>query len=149
MRSCAGPIQVSLSGGSVHCLAAQRRLLSSKGLLTALLLAAGCAGVSGIARADEVTFVIRNSHPYAVYVELYSDDRSHVWPGGGNAYYLDDGGTWDIALSCRSGERICYGAWVDGDEDTFWGVGPGNKVSCGDCCYDCEGGETEEINLVP
>lgn len=115
-------------------------------ILAVLALAAGIAGRAG---AEEVTFVIRNSHPYAVYVELYSDDRNHVWPGGGDAYYLDDGGTWNLALSCRSGERICYGAWVAGDEDTFWGVGPENRVSCTDCCYDCEGGETEEIDLVP
>lgn len=126
-----------------------RRLCYPRAILSILLAALPCIGTPNAAAAEEITFVIRNSHPYALYVELFSDDRNHSWPGGGDAYYLDDGGTWDITLSCRSGERICFGAWVDGDEDTFWGVGPDNRATCRDCCYDCEGGETEEINLVP
>ena len=129
--------------------AAIRHVLSWNGRLAALLALASCAGVAPVAMADEVTFVIRNSHPHAVYVELFSEDRSHSWPGGDDGYYLDDGGTWDIDISCRSGEKICYGAWVDGDEDTFWGVGPDGDEDCQDCCTECDGGETEEIDLVP
>ena len=44
---------------------------------------------------------------------------------------------------------LVHGAWVDGDEETYWGVGPGNKEKCDDCCYTCNGGETEEIELTP
>lgn len=101
------------------------------------------------ALADDVTFVMKNSHPNALEVELYSQDRKHVWPGGNQVYYFDDGETKNIPLSCKSGETICYGAWVSGDKGTYWGVGPDNKESCTDCCYTCEGGETEEIDLVP
>lgn len=126
-----------------------RRRLLPGGRVAVLLAAASCAALAAPAVAEEVTFVIRNAHPYAVYVELFSEDRNHSWPGGGDGYYLDDDGTWDIAISCRSGEKICYGAWVDGDEDTFWGVGPDGDQRCGSCCYDCEGGATEEILLVP
>lgn len=99
--------------------------------------------------ADDVTFVMRNDHPNALRVELYSQDRDHVWPGGGQDYYLDDGETKEIPLACEAGETICYGAWIDGDEGTYWGVGPGNQQDCDNCCYTCEGGETEQINLVP
>lgn len=107
------------------------------------------AGFAGAASAGDVTFAIKNSHPNAMRVELYSQSRKHVWPGGGKDYYLDDGETKMIPLSCQDGESICYGAWVDGDEDTYWGVGPGDKESCDDCCYTCTGGETEEIELTP
>lgn len=105
--------------------------------------------LGGAAEAGDVTFMIRNGHPNAMRVELYSQSRDHVWPGGGQDYYLDDGETKSIPLSCEDGESICYGAWVDGDEDTYWGVGPGNKERCDDCCYTCTGGETEEIELTP
>ncbi|WP_274626346.1 hypothetical protein [Arvimicrobium flavum] len=110
----------------------------------ALLLASGVSTF-----AADVTFMMRNDHPNAVRLELYSQDRDHVWPGGGKDYYLDDGETKEFPLSCTQGETICYGAWVDGDEGTYWGVGPGDKEQCDDCCYTCTGGETEEINLVP
>jgi hypothetical protein len=72
-----------------------------------------------------------------------------IWPGNNQDYYLSDGETKSIPLSCDDGESICYGAWVDGDEGTYWGVGPGNTERCDDCCYTCSGGETEEIDLVP
>jgi len=101
------------------------------------------------ASADDVTFVMKNSHPNALEVELFSQDRDHVWPGGNQVFYFDDGETKSIPLSCDSGETICYGAWISGDQGTYWGVGPQNSEQCSDCCYVCEGGETEEIELVP
>ncbi|WP_377294992.1 hypothetical protein [Rhizobium sp. SG2393] len=110
------------------------------------LVLAGFAG--GAAGAAEVTFMMRNSHPNALEVELYSQDRNHVWPGNGEVYYLDDGETKQIPLSCDEGEKICYGAWVSGDKGTYWGTGPNNGEHCEDCCYTCTGGETETIDLV-
>ncbi|MFT3865227.1 MAG: hypothetical protein QM729_13200 [Solirubrobacterales bacterium] len=80
--------------------------------------------------------------------DLYSQDREYVWPGNGKDFYLDDGETKNCPISCNEGEKICYGAWVDGDEETYWGVGP-NQTSknCEDCCYTCSGGQTEEVDL--
>ncbi|TPL81125.1 hypothetical protein FJ941_15945 [Mesorhizobium sp. B2-3-13] len=101
------------------------------------------------AQAGDVTFAVKNSHPNAMRLELYSQDRDYVWPGDAKDFYLDDGETKQLPISCNEGESICYGAWVDGDEGTYWGVGPGNKEKCEDCCYTCSGGETEEIDLVP
>lgn len=113
------------------------------------LLALGIAGAVALpAYAADVTFVMRNAHPNAVEVELYSQDRDHVWPGNGEVYLLDDGETRTMSLSCEEGESICYGAWVSGDTGTYWGVGPDNAQNCDTCCYTCEGGSTEEINLV-
>lgn len=99
--------------------------------------------------ADDVTFVMQNHHPNAVELELYSQDREHVWPGDNQVYYLDDGETKEIPLACEAGETICYGAWIAGDKGTYWGVGPDNSQDCEGCCYTCEGGQTEQINLVP
>jgi hypothetical protein len=113
-----------------------------------VVLTATICSTAGHALSADVSFVMRNEHPNAVEVELYSQDRKHVWPGGNQVYYLDDGESKQIHLSCKQGENICYGAWVSGDKQTYWGTGPNNKESCEDCCYVCEGGETEEINLV-
>lgn len=100
------------------------------------------------AAAADITIMMQNDHPNAVEVELYSQDRDHVWPGNNQVYYLDDGETKQIPLACEEGENICYGAWIAGDQGTYWGTGPDNKESCSDCCYTCEGGETETIRLV-
>lgn len=104
--------------------------------------------VASPALAADVTFVMRNDHPNAVELELYSQDRNHIWPGGNEVYYLDDGETKQIPLSCEEGESICYGAWISGDKQTYWGVGPENAETCQDCCYTCSSGETEQINLT-
>lgn len=114
------------------------------------LLLMTCAAVAAAlpVLAADVTFVMRNEHPNAVEVELYSQDRDYVWPGNNQVFYLDDGETKQIPLSCNEGESICYGAWVSGDRGTYWGTGPDNAETCSDCCYVCTGGETEEINLV-
>jgi hypothetical protein len=109
-------------------------------------LACGLFTASAASAAD-VTFVMKNNHPNAVEVELYSQDRDHVWPGNGQVYVLDDGEAKTMALACNDGEKICYGAWISGDKSTYWGVGPGNSETCTDCCYTCTGGNTEEINL--
>ncbi|MBX3532037.1 MAG: hypothetical protein KF849_15630 [Rhizobiaceae bacterium] len=113
-----------------------------------LLALAALVFASAAASAEEVTFVMNNGHPYVVEVELYSQDRDHVWPGNNQVYVLNDSETKQIPLSCESGETICYGAWVQGDQGTYWGVGPDNGQACENCCYTCEGGATEEINLV-
>ncbi len=120
----------------------------SRAAAAAVFLLASLAGIAAPAFAEDVTFVMRNHHEYAVEVELYSQDRDHVWPGGNQVYYLDDGETQQMPLSCEAGETICYGAWVSGDQGTYWGVGPNDQDGCEGCCYVCEGGMTEEINLV-
>jgi hypothetical protein len=120
-----------------------------RNLAAAAALALATFSAALPALAAEVTFTIRNNHPNALEVELYSQDRNHVWPGGGEVYVLDDGDAKSMALSCKEGENICYGAWIKGDQETYWGVGPNNAQSCTDCCYTCTGGETETIDLIP
>lgn len=121
----------------------------SRTIVAAAALLAALVATTSTAFAADVTFMMQNNHPNAVEVELYSQDRNHVWPGNGEVYVLDDGETKQMPLSCDEGEKICYGAWIKGDTDTYWGVGPGNKEACDDCCYTCTGGATETINLDP
>ena len=115
----------------------------------AALALAALAGLASPALADEVTFVMNNHHPNAVEVQLYSQERDYVWPSNDEVYLLDDGETKTMPIECEAGERICYGAWISGDQSTYWGVGPGKTQDCDNCCYTCQGGNTEQINLVP
>ena len=81
----------------------------------------------------------KNDYPYKIYLKFYSQDRNHVWPGGGKVYVLDDGREHTFHIRGLGGEKVCYGAWVAGDSSTYWGVGKDNEHGCSDCCYYCEG----------
>ncbi|MFC3228742.1 hypothetical protein ACFOGJ_15970 [Marinibaculum pumilum] len=99
------------------------------------------------AAAESVTFVLQNSHPNAVEIEFCSQDRDHSWPGGGEAFVMDGAEPVSFPLSCEAGETICYGAWVSGDQETYWGAGPDCAEPCDSCCTVCDGGTTEVMEL--
>jgi len=112
------------------------------------VVAAAFTGIVGGAAASAETLTFQLSNDYgAVDVEFYSQDRNHVWPGNGQIYPLLEG-RQHITLSCQEDENICYGAWVSGDKDgIYWGVGPGQRGSCPNCCYHCNGGSTRLISI--
>ena len=120
--------------------------MNANALVAACLLAALAPAA---AQADEMAFFMKNKASRAVVVELRSRERDHVWPGDGQVYLLEYGESKTLSIECEVGESICYGAWIQGDQNTFWGVGPGNSQKCENCCYTCTGGQTEQINLVP
>ncbi len=112
-----------------------------------ILLALGVALLmpfAAAAIAEEITFKINNESDHDIQVEFYSQDRSHAWPGGNQAYNLGSGDSNSYRLSCRSGEKICYGAWVKGKGTTYWGVGLNGKQSCDSCCQVCGEADLEK-----
>lgn len=106
------------------------------------------AMVAGKAQADNLVWSIKSDHPNVVSLEFYSQDYNRAWPGGGEVYILDDWDPKSFNLQCSTGELICYGAWVRGDSNTYWGVGIDNSQYCSDCCYYC-GEPTDPITLLP
>lgn len=68
-------------------------------------------------------------------------------PAGGKVYVLDDSEVHSYTLSCNPGEDICFGAWVRGNTDKYWGVGYDNSQDCSDCCYYCDNIDTDVRNL--
>jgi hypothetical protein len=98
--------------------------------------------------ADTITFQMRSNAEYSVALEFTSQDRDHQWPGNDKAYKIDDFEIHRYKLKCVTGEQICYGAWVEGDDTQYWGVGMNNSQRCSDCCYVCNGGsKVQLINL--
>ena len=94
-----------------------------------------------------ITFQLKSAYKYKVQVAFFAQDRNHIWPGGGNAYNLDDSKVHEIKLSCFGGEKICYGGWVTGNSKIYWGRGAEGKQRCENCCYTCNNNMTPVINL--
>ncbi len=110
-------------------------------LLAFLLAVVGGALVQPTgASAETMTWKVKSNYKYKVQVAFYSQTRSHEWPGGGDAYNLNDSETHDYPISCRDGEKVCLGGWVTGNAKKYWGVGYNNKNGCKSCCYVCGGG---------
>jgi len=102
-----------------------------------------------VAGAANLTWTFDNDHRRTVSIEFYSQDRNHVWPGNGDVYVVKPSeGQVNISLQCRNGENICYGAWVRGKSNTYWGAGKGDEHYCSDCCAVCGRGNVEAIRLV-
>lgn len=117
-------------------------------LALAVLSTAAFAPVQA-AKADELVWTFRSDHPNVVSLEFYSQTRSHVWPGNGKVYILDDSEEHTYSLNCRTGEKICYGAWVRNRSSQYWGVGYNGEEGCTGCCYTCGGGATKVFVLNP
>jgi hypothetical protein len=102
--------------------------------LTALL------GLQSAALADSITFRLRAFDDNAVDVSFYSQNRKAAWPGNGLVWTIRDYDVHSYKLNCIPGEKICYGAWVRGSSNEYWGVGQSNRNRCTKCCYTCEDG---------
>lgn len=99
------------------------------------------------ATADTMSFYMKNETARSVVVELYAQDRRHVWPGDDKVYLLERGERKSVPIDCNAGERICWGAWRYGNDNWSWGTGPDNARTCDDCCSLCVPSGTETIDL--
>lgn len=106
--------------------------------LAAAGLFAGLTLVSTGAAAEEMTFRFVSHVASPVWVELYSAENQRSWPEDGQLFILADSSPRKFTVPCEQGERICYGAWVEGDVSQFWGAGHEGKKNCDDCCRICE-----------
>ncbi len=85
---------------------------------------AGSAGATQVAAdsPNQVIFRVTSNHPNKVQISYYSQTRrGQSWPGGDQAYSLNDSLAHSHVLSCNAGEKICYGAWVTGQSSPYWG----------------------------
>jgi hypothetical protein len=93
---------------------------------------------SALAQNGSVTFRITNKATYTIYLKMYSENRSWVWPGGTNHWTLDDNAEHAFTLTCNVGEKVCYGGGYSQDgKGTYWGVGFLNNHGCTACCLTC------------
>ena len=84
-----------------------------------------------------MTWTVKSMYQYKVQIAFYARERNHEWPGNSQAWDLNDYNNHTYTLNCRSGEKVCFGAWVTGNAGKFWGVGFGGKQGCASCCFVC------------
>lgn len=111
-------------------------------LIASVLLAISMLGPSA-AVADQQMVTIKSNAEYKVHLKFYSQYYNRSWPGpnASTVWVLDDYARHTYNLSCSTGEKICYGAWVAGDSSQYWGTGSNNRNSCSSCCFTCGGGD--------
>ena len=87
-----------------------------------------------------LTWTITNNTHQSISIAFYSEKRrGHGWPDWNRNWSLH-GGQNSFTLSCRVGEKICFGAWRSGNiNGVDWGVGPRHRHGCQRCCAVCNG----------
>lgn len=121
-------------------------------LLVSMLSACGGGGNhhgGGDVRSSGMTWKFSDECNDGLGVQLqFFDETNHlVWPGGGNAYILNPGGSGSASLACKAGAKICYGATTRPPTASYWGVGIDNNRGCDKCCAHCSSGEVTPIAL--
>jgi hypothetical protein len=91
----------------------------------------------------DITWNIGKNFGGTLALSFYSASRRGLsWPGGGRVYVLNDQSSHQYELNCLVGEKICYGAWFNGNPGgTYWGAGSGGLNACTNCCSVCNGAE--------
>jgi hypothetical protein len=122
--------------------------------VTIIALMAGCFLAdmfASSAQAAKLGWRWQNRSGQTLNVELYSDIRDgHVWPGNNRTWVVpSDGVIYVNPISCKRGERICYGAWIGDGTGDSWGVGKAKQHSCANCCFVCNGRQTDVIVFRP
>ncbi len=120
----------------------------TKGALLALAFVFAVMAPSS-SHGQQLTFELINDSGRDIQVEFYSEDRNHAWPGGNQAYNLARARDNSWTISCRRGEKICYGAWVKGNSTVYWGVGLNRKQRCETCCFICDGSVAKRTLTPP
>jgi hypothetical protein len=103
-------------------------------------------GGGGGGATTNMVWQVKSNYQYRVQIAFYSRERNHEWPGNGQAWDLNDYNNHSYTLSCRRGEKICFGAWVTGNANKYWGVGFGGKQGCSTCCFYC--GEQPQAQVL-
>lgn len=94
-----------------------------------------------------LTWRFRNNTGGSVQVKMYARQRGIWWPTATTNWRMDGVGPYSFTISCRAGEKVCYGAWAVGNTDRYWGAGFQDRHGCESCCYACFEGQTTLYNL--
>ncbi|WP_156406941.1 hypothetical protein [Bosea sp. Root670] len=95
-----------------------------------------------------IIFKIKNVAGKTVHIRFFNLGFSNrgpakgVWPALGKAYVLQDEKMTEYKMSCRKGERICFGAEFpnQGGRRTYFGSSLSGQEGCENCCGECGAG---------
>jgi hypothetical protein len=85
-----------------------------------------------------------------VHVQIYANGRNNIWPATEQHWIVpSDRKFYTNRISCKRGEKICYGAWIADQPDLYWGVGKGGQQNCSNCCFVCDGQQSSMLSFDP
>jgi hypothetical protein len=112
----------------------------SKMLLGAVIAASLVVSTSPVF-AGSMTWAITDGCPNGeeIRYRFFTESEDWQWPGPGQYFVTNRyNETYRSTITCRSGDKICYGAWQPG-RNNYWGVGEFGDGVCEGCCARCDG----------
>ena len=98
------------------------------------------------ARSETMTWLVQKNVPSNAQIAFFSQTGAgRRWPAGG-AYDLQSSQINTITLACEPHEKICYGAWVEGNSSASWGAGLDGRGGCPNCCGTCGAEKTVRLD---
>jgi hypothetical protein len=98
-------------------------------------------------RGSRIVWRFTNISGAPLQYRFYAFNRRYYWPAANRAFLLFNGTSRSTAISCIRGEKVCYGAWVAGQPQIFYGRGSTGIPGCIGCCYICNGAVTKVFVL--
>jgi len=72
-----------------------------------------------------------------VQFKLFSRaNEGRQWPSTDKVWFLVGRDSLETEISCKPGEKICFGAWEAGERN-YWGCGQACRSGCSGCCSTC------------
>lgn len=99
-------------------------------------------------RTDTMSWDIKNTCSGQVDLQLFDETGGGVWPARDRVYRLDAGERWLQRIECNTNSRICFGAALRSNYNSYWGVSLSNDQTCTNCCKVCNGGNPDAISLT-
>lgn len=134
------------NGAAPYPRAASRANLArmAESLIRALVLAAALFPAAALA---DMNFYVRNNGSSDIAFEFVSRESLTAWPGGDKVYFLEAHARKSVRIGCTAGEHICYAAWVNGNDQVSWGIGPDRNQPCETCCRVCADSGSETVDI--
>ena len=101
---------------------------------------------------NSLKMTFRNQDSHDLLLNVRTRARTHAWPAAASSWPIAAGKSHTVAIACRQGDSICFGAGRaepdDADKGAYWGRGVDGSHGCENCCYLCGGGDVA-VNLLP
>lgn len=84
-----------------------------------------------------------------IQARFFDADQNLVWPSDHGKVFPTtvDGAEVRETLACIFGDKLCYGAAKNPEDNTYWGLSLEGDESCANCCVLCGGlGKTFTLN---
>lgn len=97
---------------------------------------------------NSLKMTFRNQDGHDLLLNVRTRARTHAWPAAASSWPIAAGKSHTVAIACRQGDSICFGAGRAQPDKAYWGRGVDGSHGCENCCYLCGGGDVA-VNLLP